>query len=174
MIRNKQEDQDKIIIESLEKIVVNVGVGRLSQQPNFEDKILSQINNDLALMTGQKPKACRARKSIAGFKIREGATVGLKITLRGSKMVDFFKRLIRIVLPRVRDFSGLDIKSIDKKGTLNVGLGEQFVFPEIDLEKSPLLFPLGINIVPAVKVRDEAIKIYQNLGIPFKKEETKK
>jgi len=157
----------------LEKIVVNAGVGRLSNQPNFEEKIMPDILGDLATITGQKPKICRARKSIAGFKIRQNQIVGLSITLRRKKMVDFFERLTRIVLPRVRDFAGLDLKSIDKSGILNIGLKEQFVFPEIDTDKSTLTFSLGINIVPKNKNRKLAEETYRELAVPLKKPKTK-
>ncbi len=153
----------------LEKVVINAGVGRLSNQPNFEEKILPGILNDLATLTGQKAKICRAKKSIAGFKIRQNQIVGLSITLRRKKMVDFFERLINIVLPRVRDFVGIDLKSIDKNGILNIGLKEQFVFPEIDTDKSTLTFSLGINIVPKLKTRKMAEETYRELGVPLKK-----
>lgn len=154
-----------------EKIVINAGIGRLSSQPGFEEKILPQISRDLEAITGQKPKVCKARKSIAGFKIRENQIIGLQITLRRAKMVDFFERLIRIVLPRVRDFSGISPKSIDQKGTLNVGIKEQFVFPEINPDQSQLTFPLGINLVPKERILDteKAVEAYRALGVPLKK-----
>jgi large subunit ribosomal protein L5 len=153
----------------LEKIVVDAGVGRLSQTPNFEEKALAQVSRDLASLAGQKAQIRRARKSIAGFKIREGQIVGLRTTLRRDKMVDFFERLIRIVLPRVRDFNGLDVKNIDAGGTLNVGLREQFVFPEIAPEDSPVSFSLGIAIVSRERDRDKAIAAFRKLGVPLKK-----
>lgn len=163
------------IKQTLEKVVVNVGVGRLSQQGGFEDKILPQVQDDIAAITGQKPQVTRARKSIAGFKTREGQIVGLRVTLRDAKMVDFFERLIRIVLPRVHDFRGLDPKNVDQGGALNIGLKEQFVFPELNPEESPVTFPLGINIVSKTKNREEAHKMYVELGVPFMAEtESKK
>jgi len=153
----------------LEKIVINAGVGRLSAQPNFEDKALLQISRDLADLSGQKPQLRRAKKSVAGFKIREGQIVGLRVTLRRRRMVDFFSRLIKIVLPRVRDFRGLDLKNVDAAGVLNIGLREQFVFHEINPEQSPLSFSLGINIVPRKKNREKAIELFRELGVPLKK-----
>jgi large subunit ribosomal protein L5 len=137
----------------LEKIVIDAGVGRLSQQANFEDKILPQIMTDIGLITGQRPQVRKAKKSIAGFKVREGQVVGLKVTLRREKMVDFFERLITIVLPRVRDFVGLDEKNVDAGGTLNLGVKEQGVFPEISLEQSPVTFSIGVSMVPKKKNR---------------------
>jgi len=131
----------------LEKIVINVGVGRLSQQSNFEEKILPQIMRDIAVIAGQAPRVRRAKKSIAGFKVREGQIVGVCVTLRGRRMVDFFNRLIMIVLPRVRDFRGIDPKVVDNGGVLNVGLREHLVFNEINPEESTLIFPLEISVV---------------------------
>lgn len=153
----------------IEKIVLNAGVGRSSGQPGFEEKLLAQITRDLGLITGQKPQIRQARKSIAGFKLRQGQTVGLRVTLRRKKMIDFFERLIRIVLPRVRDFSGLSLTTIDDHGVLNIGIKEHTVFPEVDAEKSPVTFSLGINIVPKIKDRSKTIDIYRGLGVPLKK-----
>ncbi len=152
----------------LEKIVVDAGVGRLSQTPNFEEKALAQVMRDLAAITGQKAEIRRAKKSIAGFKIREGQIVGLRVTLRRGKMVDFFERLITIVLPRVRDFNGIDLGNIDKGGTLNFGIREQAVFPEIVPEQSPANFSLGMNIVPRLRNRAKALEQFRKLGVPLK------
>ena len=153
----------------LEKIVINAGVGRLSQQPNFEQKILPQILGDISAIAGQKPEVTKAKKSIAGFKTREGQIVGVKVTLRRRKMVDFFERMITIVLPRFRDFRGLEIATIDSVGTLNVGFPEQMVFPEINQEESPIAFSLGVNVVSKNKNREKAIAEYRRLGVPLKK-----
>ena len=113
-IENGKEYKNEVR-KLFEKIVIDAGVGRLSAQPNFEEKSLPQLVRDIAILAGQKPQLRRAKKSIAGFKIREGQIVGIKVTLRRSKMVDFFTRLITIVLPRVRDFQGLDLKNVDKR-----------------------------------------------------------
>lgn len=161
----RQEELSKF----LEKIVINAGVGRLSQQPNFEQKILPQILGDISAISGQKPQVTKAKKSIAGFKTREGQIVGIKVTLRRRKMVDFFERMITIVLPRFRDFRGLESAVIDNVGTLNVGFTEQMVFPEINQEESPITFSLGVNVVPKSKNREKAIEEYRRLGVPLKK-----
>ena len=166
----KKMDRRDTIKNFLEKIVVNAGVGRLSGQPHFNDKLLPQILKDLAAITGQHPETSTARKSVAGFKVREGQIVGLKVTLRRSKMVDFFERLTRIVLPRVRDFSGLSLKNVDEAGILNIGIKEHAVFSEIDPEHSPLSISLGINIVPKGRKRDKAVNWYREMGVPLKKE----
>lgn len=154
----------------LEKIVVNVGVGKASQQPNFEEKLLKQITRDTAVLTGQQPQVRRSKKSIAGFKLREGQIVGLKVTLRRQKMVDFFNRLITIVLPRVRDFNGVDPKVIDKGGVLNLGLREQFVFPEINPEESPVTFSMEVSLVPKHKDHKIAVETFRELGVPLTKQ----
>jgi large subunit ribosomal protein L5 len=154
----------------LEKIVIDAGVGRLGQTPNFEEKTLVQVMRDLASMTGQKPELRRAKKSIAGFKLREGQIVGLRTTLRREKMVDFFERLITIVLPRVRDFSGLNHTAIDQGGTLNVGIREHQVFPEITPEQSPISFSIGVSIVPKKKNRELAVAEYAKFGVPMRKD----
>ncbi len=165
----KQNKTESEVKSFLEKIVVNAGVGRLSGQPGFEDKILPQIISDLSAITGQKPQVRLSKKSIAGFKMREGQTVGLKITLRHQKMVDFYERLVKIVLPRVHDFRGVDTHSLDEGGTLHIGFREQFVFPELNAEESTYNFSLGLNIVPKEKDRAEAEKKFRALGMPFKK-----
>lgn len=155
---------------NISKIVVNVGLGRMSQKPGFLDKMLPQIKNDLATITGQAPQERKAKKSIAGFKLRQGQIVGLRVTLRRERMVDFFERLITMVLPRVHDFGGLSLSSVDKEGGLNIGINEQFVFPETDPEKSAFTFPLGINIVPKTANREESIQWYRELGVPLQEE----
>lgn len=166
----KPNDAEKKMLRGfLEKIVIDAGVGRLGQTPNFEEKTLVQVMKDLAAITGQKAEIRRAKKSIAGFKIREGQIVGLRITLRRGKMVDFFTRLIRIVLPRVRDFNGLDPKNVDEGGTLNLGIREHVVFPEIVPEQSPVSFSIGVSIVPRIRDCVRAVAEYRKLGVPLKK-----
>lgn len=160
--------QNDLDIPKLEKIVVNVGIGKLSQQPNFEDKILPEVIKEVSLITGQKPFICKAKKSIAGFKVRAGQIVGLKVTLRRQKMKDFLSRLVNIALPRVRDFKGINLKSIDGKGNLTIGIKEHTVFPEINPETSKVDFGLEISIVSNAKNREEAIEFYRELGIPLK------
>ncbi len=167
-IKKKTKRQEEIS-GFLEKIVINAGVGRLSQQPNFEQKILPQILGDISAISGQKPQVTKAKKSIAGFKTREGQIVGVKVTLRRRKMVDFFERMITIVLPRFRDFRGLENAIIDNVGTLNVGFTEQMVFPEINQEESPVAFSLGVNVVPKNKNREKALAEYRRLDVPLKK-----
>lgn len=161
------------IRETFDKIVVNAGVGRASSAQQFEEKVLPQIVRDLSAIVGQKPQIRRSRKSIAGFKVREGQIVGLKVTLRRAKMVDFWTRLVTIVLPRVKDFTGIDPADVDHGGALNIGFKEQFVFPEINPEESLHVFSLGVNVVPKIANREKGLHAYRELGLPFKKEKEK-
>ena len=161
--------KNNLMVPRLEKIVVNVGVGRLSQQSNFEEKILPEIIKDLSSITGQKPAAAKAKKSIAGFKIRAGQTVGLKTTLRNRRMYDFLDRLNSVDFPRVKDFRGINLKNIDKNGNLTIGFKEHVIFPEINVETSKIDFGLEISIVSNAKNKEEAIELYRQLGLPLKK-----
>lgn len=157
-----------LAVPEIKKIIINVGVGRLSQQPNFE-KNLEFISNDISLITGQKPALTASKKSIAGFKIRAGQTVGLKTTLRRLKMYNFLQKLIDVVFPRTKDFRGISYDNIDKSGNLNIGVKEHIVFPEISTDTIKFDFGFQINIVNNAKTREEAIELYKLLGIPFKK-----
>lgn len=154
----------------LEKAVVNIGVGRLRQSTGaqFEEKILPEIMKELGLITGQKPAPRPAKLSIAGFKIRQGDIVGVKVTLRGRRLNDFSNRIINVVLPRVRDFKGLDQKAIDRNGNLSVGFKEQYVFPEISPDKSKISFGFEVTFVPRAKNREDAIMLYKSLGFRLK------
>ena len=153
----------------LGKVVINAGVGRASQQGNFADKILPQIMSDFAAIAGQQPHIRKAKQSIAGFKIREGQIVGVRVTLRGGKMVDFFERFITITLPRVRDFGGINRHNIDTNGNLNYGIKEQYVFTEVSPENSPFTFSLQVTLVPKSGQGGTAIDKYLELGVPLKK-----
>lgn len=166
-VKQSEKNRDVESRKMLEKIVVNAGVGRAGQQPGFEEKGLVQVMRDLELLVGQHPQVRRSKKSIAGFKMREGQIVGVRATLRGAKMVDFFERLVRIVLPRVHDFRGVDLGAVDAGGALNIGFREQFVFPEVNPEDSPLTFSLGVNLVPRRKNREAAILAYRAMGVPL-------
>jgi len=165
----KKTNKNELRKAKVEKIVLNVGLGRASQQPGFEDKILPEAMKELAAITGQKPATTKSNKSIAGFKLRVGQIVGMKVTLRKKKMRDFLGRLVNIALPRVRDFRGIDLKNVDVNGGLTIGMKEHVVFPEINSEESKFDFGLEISIVNNAKNRNEAIELYRSLGIPFKK-----
>jgi len=153
---------------SLEKIVIATGVGRLRQRPSFDENILPIIEKDLTAITGQKPARRTARKSIAGFKIREGDVVGLKVTLRGKRMNDFLKRLVEVVMPRIRDFHGIEPKQIDKEGNLTIGIREHIVFPEINPDETKFDFGLEITLVSAMKDGEKGYELLKSLGVPLK------
>lgn len=170
-LRSKTDDFMKDSIKKIEKVVINSGVGKLSSLPNFNDKVLPGVIKDFSIITGQKPSTRPVKKSIAGFKIREGMTVGLVATLRGKRMIAFIDKLIKLVFPRIRDFRGLALSGIDGQGNLNIGIRENFSFPEISQDVTKANFGIQITIVPkSIKNRDEAIDIYKDLGIPFEKE----
>lgn len=145
------------------KVVVNVGIKEAAKDEN----LLVKTVEDLAKITGQRPKICRAKKSIAGFKLLKGAPIGLAVTLRGKKMNDFLKKLFSIVLPRVRDFRGLPIKGFDGHGNYTIGIREQIVFPEVEFSKTGKVLGLEITIVTSSKTDEEAKKLLESLGAPF-------
>jgi large subunit ribosomal protein L5 len=149
-------------------MVVNVGIGDGAQNA----KLFDAAFEELAKMTGQKPKVAKAKKSIAGFKLREGMPVGAIVTLRGERMYDFLTKLIDIVLPRIRDFRGISPKAFDGRGNYNLGLKDQLVFPEIDYDKVQQLRGMNITIVTTAKTDREARVLMEKLGFPFQKPNT--
>lgn len=154
----------------LEKIVVSIGIGKARQgNAQFDEKVLPEIVKELGLIVGERPAVRGAKKSIAGFKSREGDIVGLMATLRGKRMKDFLGRLTNIALPRVRDFRGIDLKNFDSRGNLTIGVKEHTVFPEINPESSKVNFGLEITFVAGTKNREEGIEFYRRLGLPIKK-----
>ncbi len=158
------------------KIVVNTSFGKLStNSPDFKDKVLPEIMESFATIVGQKGQERPARISIAGFKLREGIVIGLKATLRRKKMMQFIERVVHIVMPRIRDFHGISLHSVDKMGNLTFGIKEHVVFPEIVLEKARVSFGLEITLVPKGKLpRDKAIELYRSIGVPFERTVTAK
>lgn len=155
----------------LEKIVVGTGIGKLSQLGDFEKNIYPELSKALAQITGQKSQDRPAKKSVAGFKLREGTIIGLRTTLRRARANQFLSKLINIVIPRIRDFHGIKLSSIDEHGNLNFGIKEHTVFPEIVLEDSKVDFGLQITLVPHHPMeKEEAVKFYLDLGIPLEKE----
>ncbi len=145
------------------KIVVNVGVGEAVTNKN----VLGKVSEQLTLITGQKPVVALARKSIAAFKIRKGMPIGVKVTLRGKRMYNFLEKLIKIVLPRIRDFRGISLKSLDGHGNLNIGISEQILFPEIEYDKIDRVRGLEVTIVTSSQENSEGKKLFEALGIPF-------
>lgn len=164
-----KKQQTHTIQRSLSKIVVNAGVGRLRSMQQFDDKILPEIEKELAIITGQKPAERKAKKSISTFKIREGEVVGLQITLRKQRMYDFLSKIANVVLPRVKDFRGLALSNVDHDGNLNIGFRDQLVFPEINPEKSRVSFGIQVTIVPKERNRESAIDLYRSHGVPLRR-----
>ena len=148
----------------ISKVVVNVGTGKITK----DAKMLERIEKDLAKITGQKPAVRAAKKSIAGFKLREGSPVGLTVTLRGTRMYDFIDRLISVALPRSRDFQGLLPRSFDEKGNLNIGIKEHNIFPEITYESLKDIFGLEVTIVTNAGSRERGISFLKFMGFPIK------
>lgn len=151
-------------IPKVTQININVGVGKYLKNNAF----LKEIKNDLAQLSGQAPIETKARKSIAGFKIREGQVVGMSVTLRGKRMYDFLDKLISIALPRVKDFRGISRKGFDGRGNFNLGLKEQIVFPEITNEALEKIFSLQLNIVTTANTDDEGYALLKSMNFPFK------
>jgi large subunit ribosomal protein L5 len=153
-------------VPGLDKIVVNVGVGEAAR----DAKALDGALEDLATITGQRPMVTRAKKSIAGFKLREGMSIGAKVTLRGDRMWEFLDRLLATALPRIRDFRGLDPRSFDGRGNYTIGLTEQLVFPEIDYDKIDAVRGMDITVVTTAGNDDEGRALLRALGFPLRGE----
>ena len=151
-------------VPKLEKIVLNVGLGDIRENP----KALENTMNDLSIITGQKPVVTKAKKSIAAFKIREGVNMGCKVTLRSTKMYEFAYKLFNVALPRVRDFRGVSKDSFDGRGNYSMGIKEQLIFPEIEYDKVDKLRGMDIIFVTTAKTDEEARELLTLLGMPFK------
>ena len=153
-------------VPRVEKVVINTGIGRIGK----DDKMIERIVKDLSLISGQKAVYRKAKKSISGFKLREGMNIGLTVTLRGGRMYDFIDRLVDIALPRSRDFRGIELKNVDQRGNLNLGIREQSIFPEVTYESTKDIFGLQVTIVTTAKKREEGIALLRGLGFPLKKD----
>ena len=150
-------------VPGLVKIVVNMGVGEAAR----DGKVIDGAVNDLTLITGQKPQVTKARKSIAQFKLREGQPIGAHVTLRGDRMWEFLDRLLTLALPRIRDFKGINEK-FDGQGNYTLGITEQIIFPEIDIDKITKIFGMEITFVTTAKTDEEAYALLREFGLPFK------
>lgn len=152
-------------IPKLDKIVINVGCGEARENK----KAVEAIMTDLAAITGQKPVECKAKKSVANFKVREGMTIGVKVTLRAEKMYEFMDRLFNVAFPRVRDFHGINPNSFDGRGNYSTGVKEQLIFPEIEYDKIDKVRGMDINFITTAKTDEEAKELLTLLGAPFAK-----
>ncbi|MBC8610820.1 50S ribosomal protein L5 [uncultured Ruminococcus sp.] len=164
-LMKKFEYKSVMQIPKLDKIVVNVACGEAVSN----SKILDSVVGDLAKITGQKPLICRARKSVANFKLREGMPIGAKVTLRGEMMYEFLDRFFNVALPRVRDFRGINANSFDGRGNYSVGLREQLIFPEIEYDKIDKIRGMDISFVTTAKTDEEARELLTLMGAPFAK-----
>jgi large subunit ribosomal protein L5 len=153
-------------VPKLEKLVINVGLGKAKD----EKRIMEVATNTLRKITGQQPVETTAKNSIAGFKLREGNKIGLKVTLRGNRMYEFADRLINIVLPRLRDFRGVGAKAFDRQGNYSIGLIDQSVFPELSFEETSPAHGMQVNFVISAKDKAHARALLEKLGMPFEKE----
>jgi large subunit ribosomal protein L5 len=153
-------------VPRLSKIVLNCGVGKATQQASLLDGAVA----DLTVITGQKPQVTRAKKSIAGFKLREGNAIGAKVTLRGARMWEFYDRLVSIAIPRIRDFRGMNPDSFDGRGNYTFGVTEQLIFPEIDYDKIDTVRGMDVTIVTTAATDDQGRALLRALGFPFRRE----
>ncbi len=152
-------------IPKLDKIVINVGCGEARDNA----KVIDSIMMDLSAITGQRPVVCKAKKSVANFKLREGMNIGVKVTLRGERMYEFLDRLFNVALPRVRDFRGINANSFDGRGNYNMGIKEQLIFPEIEYDKIDTVRGMDICFVTTAQTDEEARELLTLMGAPFAK-----
>lgn len=152
-------------VPKLEKIVLNMGLGEAVQNP----KIVESAAQELSMIAGQKAVITKAKRSIAGFKLREGMPIGCRVTLRGERMYDFFSKLVNIALPRVRDFRGVSTKGFDGRGNYSLGVREEIIFPEIDYDKIDKIKGLNISIVTSAESNEEGRSLLTLMGMPFRK-----
>ncbi|MDR2645482.1 MAG: 50S ribosomal protein L5 [Endomicrobium sp.] len=156
-------------IPKLTKIVINIGLSEAKENI----KVLDTATAELAAITGQKPLVCRAKQSVSNFKIRQGMPIGIKVTLRNAIMYEFLDRLINVAVPRIRDFRGIEPNGFDGRGNFNLGLNEQYIFPEINVEKSDKARGMNITVVTTAEKDEHAKALLEHLGMPFKKRENK-
>jgi len=162
-------------VPKITKIIINSGVGRMintrkgKEVADSDEGLIEGLISEFSLIAGQKPQIIRAKKSIAGFKLRAGTIAGVRATLRGGKMYHFVDRLINISLPRTRDFRGFEKKSVDESGNMTLGIPEQIIFPEIPHDKVRQMWGMEVTIVTSAKNREEGIELLGGLGMPFRK-----
>jgi len=162
---NKFSYPNFLQVPKLEKVVVNVGFGRYSKDKNY----INNIKSNLEIITGQKSILNKAKKSISAFKIRDGMIIGAKVTLRGSRAYNFTDKVVNIVFPRVRDFRGINVKSVDRVGNLTIGFKEHVAFPEIKAEMTDVSHGLEVSFHSTSKTNEEGLEFFTLLGFPFKK-----
>lgn len=164
-LKSQLKIKNNLEIPRIEKVVVNVGTGRMSK----ETVVLDEIVKTITVITGQKPVRVKSKKSISGFKLREGMEVGVKTTLRGSRKWDFIEKVVAAALPRVRDFQGIKESAVDEGGNLNLGIKEQMIFPEVHPEEVKNIFSFQITVVTTAKDRITGLALFRALGFPIAK-----
>ena len=164
-LMKKFEYKSVMQIPKIDKVVINVGAGEAKEN----SKVIDAISTDLGIITGQKPVVCRAKKSVANFKLREGMPIGVKVTLRGEKMYEFVDRLFSLALPRVRDFRGINPNSFDGRGNYSMGVKEQLIFPEIEYDKIDKVRGMDITFITTAKTDEEARELLTLMGAPCAK-----
>ncbi len=163
-LKEKYKYSSAMAVPRMLKVVISMGVGKATQDKKF----IESATADLALISGQKPLLCKAKKSVSNFKVRQGDPTGLKVTLRGFRMFEFMDRLINLAIPRVKDFRGLNPKSFDEAGNYSMGISEQTIFPEIDAAKVENVQGMNITFVTTAKTNDEAREMLKLFGMPFR------
>ena len=174
-MKEKVSHKNVFAVPRLEKIVINSGVGKIintrkgNEVAQGEEGLVENIISELSLIAGQKPHIIKAKKSIAGFKLREGTIAGIRVTLRGGKMYDFLSRLINVSFPRIRDFRGFNTKSVDKSGNMSIGIHEQIIFAEIPHDKVRQMWGMEITIVTTADDAEKGTELLRQFGMPFVK-----
>jgi large subunit ribosomal protein L5 len=168
-LKEKLDIKNTLAVPTIEKVVINVGVGSGLKDKEF----IKAVKKTLERISGQKPVEALARKSISNFKIRDGMVVGIKVCLRGDRMWDFIEKLVKVTLPRVRDFRGISTKGFDQEGNYSLGLKEYISFPEIDQDEVERLHGLQVNITTTSETKESGLALLTELGFPFKTEKTK-
>jgi len=164
-LKQKFGYKNDLAVPRIEKVTINVGIGKFNQ----DEKAVEDIVKDITAIAGQKPVFTLAKKAISGFKIRKGLRVGLVVTLRGERAFDFIERLVSLALPRSRDFRGIDEKSVDQHGSLNLGIKEQIIFPEISNENIRHIFGFQATVKTTAKTHKEGLELFKLMGFPIKK-----
>jgi len=163
-LMKKYQYKNVMQVPKIDRVILNIGAGEAVQNP----KALDGAVNDLTIISGQKPVITRAKKSIAGFKLREGMAIGCKVTLRGERMYEFLDKLINLALPRVRDFRGVSPQAFDGRGNYSLGIKEQTIFPEIEYDKIDKIRGMEVVIVTTAKNDEEARELLRSMGMPFR------
>lgn len=163
-IKKKFGFENNLEVPKIEKVIVNVGIGKYLKDSNM----VKDVKESIEAITGQRPLMTKAKKSIAGFKIREGLEVGMKATLRGKRMWDFMEKLVGAAIPRIKDFQGIRETAVDESGNLNIGIKEHVIFPEILPERVKNIFGFQVNIVTTAKNKQEGLELFKTLGFPIK------